>query len=80
MHVFYEDQFISIGLNLHDSLSYSSSTVDLDENQRTISEEIIDHERNYTMVNRELSVINARLNSGAAGGKTSLFALVSLLV
>ncbi|XP_072029990.1 E3 ubiquitin-protein ligase TRAF7-like isoform X3 [Amphiura filiformis] len=40
------------------------SVVEIDENQRGISEELIDHRHNYSMVNSELSMINARLNSG----------------
>ncbi|XP_022101876.1 E3 ubiquitin-protein ligase TRAF7-like isoform X2 [Acanthaster planci] len=43
------------------------SLVELDEQNRSMSDELMDNRRSYSMLNSELSMINARLNSGAAG-------------
>ena len=55
------------------SFFFYVSTVELDEQNRSMSDELMDNRRNYSMLNSELSMINARLNSGAAGGTITFF-------
>ncbi|PIK61721.1 putative E3 ubiquitin-protein ligase [Apostichopus japonicus] len=48
--------------------SLESSVVTVDDQQRGISDEMMDIRRNNSLINAELSMVQARLNSGAVGG------------